>query len=86
MMKQVIEPKKESLLKNLNSNEEILKACEANNELKKPLRKVYKDSYGVTKKKLSDLSLKGNKFKITEAATEEDLEHFNIILAIHLDN
>ena len=38
---------------------------------------MYKDSLRVTEKNLSNLALNGNKFKITEAATEEDLNHFN---------
>lgn len=76
IIRQVIEPEKNWLIKNPNSNEEIRKACEANNELKKPLR-MYKDSLRVTEKNLSNLALNGNKFKITEAATEEDLNHFN---------
>ena len=38
IIRQVIEPEKNWLIKNPNSNEEIRKACEANNELKKPLR------------------------------------------------
>ena len=39
---------------------------------------MHKDSLRVTEKNLSNLALNGNKFKITEAATEEDLKHFNI--------
>ena len=61
-MRQPIELEKKHLIKNLNSREEIQKACKANNKLKKPLWKA---------------QLKGNKFKIVEVTAKEYLTYFN---------
>ena len=61
-------PSKEKLTKNLNSKEEICKACERNNELKEALAESVRVPIRPVENFFADLSLKGIKFKIVESA------------------
>ena len=64
LMRQVMDPDKERLIKNLNSNEEIWKACEGNEELKKALAESIKIPTQVLANIFPELSLKSNKFNM----------------------
>ena len=61
-----------NLIKILNSNKEICKACKENNELKEPLAESVKVPIHLVEIIFTDLSIKDNEFKIIRPATKED--------------
>ena len=80
LMRQAVHPDKERLIKNLNSNAEIRKACEGNEELEKVLAESIKVPTQFLSNIFSELFLKGNKFNIIEPAFEDEVTEFDEIL------
>ena len=72
----------ENVTRNSNSNDEIRKLCSKNNdleiELKKSLDQLIEDVF-------KELSLKGKKFEIFQAATQDKIDTYNKILLNNFD-
>ena len=85
LMRKAMPQNMENVKRNSNSNDEIRKLCSKNNDLEIELKK----SLGQPKKLIEDvfkeLSLKGKKFEIFQAATQDKIDTYNKILLNNFD-
>ena len=81
-MRKAMPENMENVIHNCNSNDEIRKLCSKNNdleiELKKSLDQLIEDVF-------KELSLKGKKIEIFQAATQDKIDTYNKILLNNFD-
>ena len=86
MMRARMAPQMERAIKNRNSNAELRKCCKENEELSNGLSESLAVPIDFLKGVFSQLSLKGKKFKISEAASGSDIEKYSSILKVFGDD
>ena len=75
----------ENVICNSNSNDEIRKLCSKNNDLEIELKKSLDQLKKLIEHVLKELPLKGKKFEIFQAATQDKIDTSNNILLNNFD-
>ena len=80
LMRKAMPQNMENVIRNSNSNDEIRKLCSKNNDLEIELKKSLDQPKTLIEDVFKELSLKGKKIEIFQAATQDKIDTCNNIL------